>query len=349
MTEPLYDQRDELDPETGLTKKVRRLLVAPATFDEFMERFGPDSSVGLDEASVRALMDSRIPGSPEMFIDDPYLADKISTALGYGVGKNEGLFGFDPLKYYDEAGTPATDVDKIDAAIASERARRTARLAAREGRLGKRNVIQRRPTQAAGDNRPVGEISLRDLAQKLSEATGRNIALTDDEGNALSPERMRRNLSDAGIDLPWSIQKFRVMKQRQVLPYEYAKDLVNLGILGESDLPERDALTLGEIAQWPGFRESGLNAASVYRALAEVGISLEPRNARSIEEAFGYAGRGERRRIASRNLRRGSVLVSKAKVREMMERLGLDADEFEKWFSRTDNFTDVPNRPEVTP
>ena len=349
MTEPLYDQRDEFDPETGLTKKVRRLLVAPATFDEFMERFGPDSSVGLDEASVRALMDSRIPGSTEVFIDDPYLADKISTALGYGPGKNEGLFGFDPLRYFDEAGRPAEYEDEIDAAIASERARRTARLAAREGRLGKRNVIQRRPTQAAGDNRPVGEISLRDLAQKLSKATGRNIALTDDEGNALSPERMRRNLSDAGIDLPWSIQKFRVMKQRQVLPYEYAKDLVNLGILGESDLPERDALTLGEIAQWPGFRERGLNAASVYRALAEVGIPLEPRNARSIEEAFGYAGRGERRRIASRNLRRGSVLVSKAKVREMMERLGLDADEFEKWFSRTDNFTDVPNRPEVTP
>jgi len=35
-----------------------------------------------------------------------------------------------------------------------------------------------------------------------------------------------------------------------------------------------------------------------------------------------------------------------AKVREMVERLGLDAEEFEKWFRRTDNFTDgAPSAP----
>jgi len=349
---PLYHNVEVPDGNGGFTLE-EEVLFYPLTIDDFMERFGPDSRVGLDEESVRRLFDSRRKGSPEFFIDDPSLAEKIALELGFGTGQREGLFGFDPLAYFDDTGAMVDRPDEIDAAVDAERARRTARLAARAGRAGKRDIIERR-RDAAEPSRPVGEMSLREFEDKLFENTGVRVRLTDDNGNALSAGAMMRNVRASGLPFvndkgtPWSEERYRQMQRAGYLPNRYARELVDKKILKESDLARRDAISDGEFGQWPGFRELGGSSAKKIRdALIEMGLFEEGRSIRSIEEALGRAGRGARLRIKPDRLGgKGSVLLPMAKVREMVERLGLDAEEFEKWFRRTDNFTDgAPSAP----
>jgi len=355
---PLYRNVEVEDGNGGFTLE-EEVLFYPATIDDFMKRFGPDSRVGLDEESVRRLFDSRRKGSPEFFIDDPYLAERLATELGYETGQRAGLFGFDPMAYFDDTGNRVDLMDDnedaiLNAAVDAERARRTARLAARAGRAGKRDIIQRR-RDAVEPSRPVGEMSLREFEDKLFANTGVRVRFTDDNGNALSSGAMARNVEASGLNFfnakgtRWSAERYRQMQKAGYLPDSYARELVNQKLLKEGDLAGRDAMSAGEFSQWPGFRGLGGGAAGQIRnALIEMGIELPGSGSnRTIEEGIGRAGRGVRERIRTGRLGgKGSVLVSMAKVREMVERLGLDADEFEKWFRRTDNFTDrAPSAP----
>ena len=321
-----------------------------ATFADFMERFGPDSPVGLDAESVRQLMNARTPGKKEVFIDDMALAENLATALG---AEKTSLFGFDPQAYYDDDGkaidfdsmaelNPATDAfevsdEQMDAITEQERARRVARMAARGNRLGKRDVIQRRPTSSGGaSSEPVGEMSLTEFEAKLQKTFGQPVRLTDDDGNALPAERMKANIEKSGIPFPFtSIEPFRQMQKRQILPYEYAKELVKMGVLEPSDLPSRASSSLGEFSQWPGFVKANVKMPAVVQALAEVGIDIGEKNRRSIQQGLSDAKKGALRKINTGKLRGDSVLIPMAKLKEMVERLGLDADEFAKWFSST--------------
>jgi len=351
---------EEYMDDNGRVKRRRVLIQKKATLDDFMERFGPDSDVGLDAESVRRLYDSRLPNTPEYFIDDSALAGKLASELGRSPVK---LFGFDPELYYDDDGnridfsgmpmTPDGEADMVDFAAEQERARRTARIAARANRAGRGDIIERR-RDAAEPSRPVGEMSLREFEDKLFENTGVRVRLTDDEGDPLSPGAMMRNVRDSGLQFfdprtgsLWSKERYTQMQTAGYLPDRYARELVNQKILKESDLARRDAISGGEFSQWPGFRELGGGRAKKIRdALIEMGLFEEGRSLRSIEEGLGRAGRGDRVRIKPDRLGGKGLLLSMAKVREMVERLGLDADEFEKWFRRTDNFTDgAPSAP----
>ena len=321
-----------------------------ATDDEFMERFGPDSPVGLDAESVRQLMRARTPGTNEVFIDDMYLADKLAMALSK---EPTSLFGFYPTDYYDDDGkaidldamselNPETDQfevsdEQMDAITEQERARRTARMAARGNRLGKRDLIQRRPTSSGGaSSGPVGEMSLKEFEAKLQKTFGQPVRLTDDDGNALPAERMKANIEKSGIPFPFtSIEPFRQMQKRQILPYEYAKELVKLGVLDPSDLPARASSSLGEFSQWPGFTKANVKMPAVLQALAEVGIDIGETNRRSIQQGLSDAKKGALRKINTSKFNAKTVLIPIAKLKEMVERLGLDADEFAKWFGST--------------
>jgi hypothetical protein len=316
-----------------------------ATFAEFMERFGPDSPVGLDAESVRQLMNARTPGKKEVFIDDTALAENLARALSK---EPTSLFGFDPLAYYDDDGkriniTSMLDEnldisdEQLDAITEQERARRVARMAARGNRLGKRDVIQRRPTSSSGaSSEPVGEMSLEEFEAKLQKTFGQSVRLTDDDGNALPAERMKANIEKSGIPFPFtSIEPFRQMQKRQILPYEYAKELVKMGVLDPSDLPSRASSSLGEFSQWPGFAKANVKMPAVVQALAEVGIDIGEKNRRSIQQGLSDAKKGVLRKINTGKLRADSVLIPMAKLAEMVERLGLDADEFAKWFGST--------------
>jgi hypothetical protein len=316
-----------------------------ATFAEFMERFGPNSPVGLDAESVRQLMNARTPGKKEVFIDDTALAENLARALSK---EPTSLFGFDPLAYYDDDGKKINitsmldenlDIsdEQLDAITEQERARRVARMAARGNRLGKRDVIQRRPTSSSGaSSEPVGEMSLEEFEAKLQKTFGQSVRLTDDDGNALPAERMKANIEKSGIPFPFtSIEPFRQMQKRQILPYEYAKELVKMGVLDPSDLPARASSSLGEFSQWPGFAKANVKMPAVVQALAEVGIDIGEKNRRSIQQGLSDAKKGALRKINTGKLRADSVLIPMAKLTEMVERLGLDADEFAKWFGST--------------
>ena len=203
--------------------------------------------------------------------------------------------------------------------------------------MGKRDVIQRRPTSSGGaSSEPVGEMSLTEFEAKLQKTFGQPVRLTDDDGNALPAERMKANIEKSGIPFPFtSIEPFRQMQKRQILPYEYAKELVKMGVLEPSDLPSRASSSLGEFSQWPGFVKANVKMPAVVQALAEVGIDIGEKNRRSIQQGLSDAKKGALRKINTGKLRGDSVLIPMAKLKEMVERLGLDADEFAKWFSST--------------
>lgn len=289
-----------------------------ATANELAERLGVD----LETAS--AILSNRNPRADEVFIDDPYLADTMASVFGYGTGQREGLFGFDPLEYVDESGAPARDLETIDAAIEADRARRVARTAARRSRGDKRAMVARG-----------GEMTVADLERELQKIDP-TIKLTNENGEPLSPGAMQRAVERSGIPIPWSVEPYRqIVKRGGVLSPNQMSDLAKFGLI--QGAPARADIGASEGFQWPGF--AGINSSRIFDAMAEtLGISRDevlerqPGIMRTIQENLAYARQGRRVARNMRTMRQGSIRMSRQQWKEMAERLGLDAAEFEKWF-----------------
>ena len=265
---------------------------------------------------AQGLLDARPQsGGPELFIDDPYLADTLSNRMGITPAR---LFGFNPLEYFDNEGNPARDEDAIDAVIGSERARRSARVAAREGRrTGKADLYR-------GENTSV---DVRELESKL------NVKLTDENGDLLPAGAMERATRDTGLG--WGLEKWRRISSRGgALTPQDIEGLIKRGILDQSRMPERGDLSFREVFQWPGF--AGFSRNQIIDALSEtLGLDRDEikKQQRTIEEALSRARKGERELVSTRNLQASKLKISKAKIAEMVEKLGLDIDEFDSWFN----------------
>lgn len=285
-------------------------------FDDSMTADDLAQQLGVSRSIAQGLLDARPQsGGSEKFIDDPYLADTISQGIGM---TGTQLFGFDPLQYYDDSGVPALTEEAIDAAISSERARRAARVAAREGRRTGKATLYRNEN---------GDVNVRALEEKL------NVKLTDDNGNLLSPSALNRATQDTGLG--WGLEKWRRIYSRggALSPLD-VEQLVSRGILDEGAMPSRDDLSFEEVFQWPGFADLG--SSQIIDALSEtLGLDRDEilKQRRSIQQALTSARRGERRSLATRNLQKAKLKLSRAKIAELTERLGLDASEFERWFS----------------
>jgi len=297
-------------------ENIRRSGENNEWFSESMRAEDLARDLNIPRNVAQALLDARPQsGRPEMFIDNPYLADTLSQRIGMSRTR---LFGFDPLKYYDDEGNPASTPEEIDAAIESERARRAARLAAREGRRTGKGDLYR------GES---SNVDVRDLESKL------NIKLTDDNGDLLKPTALERAARDTGLG--WSLEKWRRIHSRggALTPQDIEK-LVERGILGKEAMPERGDLSFGEVFQWPGFADLG--SSRIIDALSEtLGLSRDEimKQRRTIQQALALANKGQRKTISTRNLQQGKLKLTRAKIAELAERLGLDASEFDRWFS----------------
>ena len=291
-----------------------RWLAENVTAEEFAEH------VGIDVQTATDILSNRDPRADEVFIDDPYFADKLASAIGYGTGTRQNLFGFDPLEYIDESGNPARDIDSIEAAIRADRARREARMMARSSRRGKRDMVARG-----------GAMTVADLERELQKIDP-TIRLTNENGEPLSPGAMQRAVERSGIPIPWSVQPYRqIVSNGGVLSPNQMIDLAELGLIQSA--PARADIAASEGFQWPGF--AGLKINQIFDALSEtLGISREEAIARkrTIEENLANARRGEREARNRKNIQKNSIIMSRQQWRQMAERLGLDADEFEKWF-----------------
>lgn len=288
---------------------------------EFFDLRLPNGKLDLQLASQ--ILKARTSSGPELFIDDPYLADRLAVSLGFGPGTSSRLFGFDPLAYVNEAGEVASEVDEIDRAIQTDRARRLARQAARaRQRVGKDTLVAR------GD-----VVTVADLEESL-QRTNPSIKLTNDDGSPLSPERMRRAIINADIDIPWSATPYRqIVNNGGILTPTQVADLINLGLLDSGRAPARGDLAISEALQWPEF--SKFKVPQILTAMADV-LGLDraelDKISRTVGENLTYGRQGKRVPRSLRSLSKAGIKMSRQQIAEMAERLGLDAAEFDKWF-----------------
>jgi hypothetical protein len=294
------------------------------TADELAENLNIPRKIAQGLLDSRRTADGRFAG-PELFIDDPYLADTLSQRIGMS---RQRLFGFDPLAYYDDAGNPVKLPDgpdwyeqtgrAVEDLVSSERARRVARIAARQGRrTGKANLY----------DSETGDVNVRILEDRL------NVKLTDDNGNLLNPSALERLTRDTGLG--WGGEKWRRIFARggQLTPLDI-QQLVDKKLLDEGMLPQRDDKSFGEVFQWPGFAKNTIS--QVINALQDVlGVDRAEldNQRRTIQEALTLARKNQRKAVATRNLQASKLKLTKAKIDELLERLGLDADDFDRWFS----------------
>lgn len=277
--------------------------------------------LGVDKNLAAKLLQARDPKSPELFIDDPYLAEKLNRKLG--PDDDVTLFGFMPLGYYDNEGNLSNvDSDQdFENAVEMERARRTARIAAREGRkVGKSNLIR-------------GGATIKDLEDALKKINP-DIKLTDDDGAPLTPGAMKKAIDALDIEIPWSAETYRkIQREGGALSTNMINYLVKRDIL-DSSFAENQDLSIGQALQWPGFAE--FSASQIIDAMSKtLGLSREEINARrrTIEEALANSRSNRVRAISQSNLRTAMLKLTREKIAKMVESLGLSAEDFEKWAS----------------
>lgn len=315
----MWENYEKLIEEKGRTKDNDRWLSPDVSIEEAAKFFGVDKNV------AAKLLQARNEGSPELFIDDAYLASRINDKFGM---ERERLFGFDPLSYYDDEGNPLSDIGWSDQdfenAVEMERARRAARIAAREGRkVGKSNLIK-------------GGATIKDLEDALKQINP-DIKLTDDDGGPLTPGAMKKAIDALGIEIPWSAETYRkIQRQGGALSPEMIKYLVKRDILDPSFAKTQD-LTIGQALQWPGFAR--FSTPKIIDALSQtLGLSREEiaKNNRTVEQALANARANRVRVISQANIRAASLKLTKEKIAKMVESLGLSAEDFEKWASATE-------------
>ena len=213
-----------------------------------------------------------------------------------------------------------TDQDLEDA-VEMERARRAARIAAREGRkVGKSNLIK-------------GGATIKDLEDALRQINP-DIKLTNDDGGPLSPGAMKKAIEALGIEIPWSAETYRkIQREGGALSPNMIQYLVNRDILDPSFAKTED-MTIGQALQWPGFAR--FSGPQMIEALSDaLGLSREEvaKARRSIDEALTNARKKQRQTIRQANIQRSSLKLTKEKIVKMIESLGLSVEDFEKWRS----------------
>lgn len=303
----------------GRTPENDRWQSPDVTIEEAAKFFGVDKNV------AAKILQARDPKSPELFIDDPYLASEIGMKLGFPkYDKAEDLFGFEPLSYYDDEGNLLSELitdQDLENAVEMERARRAARIAAREGRkVGKSNLIK-------------GGATIKDLEDALRQIDP-DIKLTNDDGVPLSPGAMKKAIDALGIEIPWSAETYRkIQREGGALSPNMIQYLVNRDILDPS-FNEMEDMTIGEALQWPGFAK--FSGPQMINALSDaLGISREEiaKSQRTIGEALTNARNNRRQAIRRANIRTASLKLTKEKIAKMIENLGLSVEDFEKWRS----------------
>ena len=311
----MWENYEKISKERGRGSKNDRWLSPDVSIEETAKFFGVDKNVA---AKILQARDSR---SPELFIDDPYLAQKINDKLG---PDRETLFGFDPSAFYDDKGNLLSDVttdQDLEDAVEMERARRAARIAAREGRkVGKSNLIK-------------GGATIKDLEDALRQINP-DIKLTNDDGGPLSPGAMKKAIEALGIEIPWSAETYRkIQREGGALSPNMIQYLVNRDILDPSFAKTED-MTIGQALQWPGFAR--FSGPQMIEALSDaLGLSREEvaKARRSIDEALTNARKKQRQTIRQANIQRSSLKLTKEKIAKMIESLGLSVEDFEKWRS----------------
>ena len=311
----MWENYEKISKERGRGSKNDRWLSPDVSIEETAKFFGVDKNVA---AKILQARDSR---SPELFIDDPYLAQKINDKLG---PDRETLFGFDPSSYYDDKGNLLSDLttdQDLEDAVEMERARRAARIAAREGRkVGKSNLIK-------------GGATIKDLEDALRQINP-DIKLTNDDGGPLSPGAMKKAIEALGIEIPWSAETYRkIQREGGALSPNMIQYLVNRDILDPSFAKTED-MTIGQALQWPGFAR--FSGPQMIEALSDaLGLSREEvaKARRSIDEALTNARKKQRQTIRQANIQRSSLKLTKEKIAKMIESLGLSVEDFEKWLS----------------
>lgn len=316
----MWDNYKKLSKRRGRGNSSNDRWLSPdLSIEEAAKFFGVDNTTAAKILQARNL-DSRS-DSPELFIDDPYLAVRLNDKLG---PEDRGsLFGFDPLGYYDDDGNEldVSDISDLDASIERERARRTARIAARQGRkTGKSNLIS-------------GGATIKDLEDALKQVDPK-IKLTDDDGAPLSPGAMQKAIRSLELEIPWSAETYRkIQREGGALSPNMIQYLVNRGIL-DSKFAEEDDLTIGQALQWPGFGQ--FSGSQMIDALSKtLGLSREEiaKSKRTIDQSLTYARQKRREVINKANIRKASLKLTKEKIAELIENLGLSVEDFEKWRS----------------
>ena len=318
----MWENYRKYSQKRGRTPDNDRWLSPDISIEETAKFFGVDKNV------AAKILQARDPRSPELFIDDPYLASEIGEKLGFRkYDRAEDLFGFEPLNYYDDKGNLLSNLNSdqdFENAVEMERARRAARIAAREGRkVGKSNLIK-------------GGATIKDLEDALKQINP-DIKLTDDDGGPLTPGAMKKAIDALGIEIPWSAETYRkIQRQGGALSPEMIKYLVKRDILDPSFAKTQD-LTIGQALQWPGFAR--FSTPKIIDALSQtLGLSREEiaKNNRTVEQALANARANRVRVISQANIRAASLKLTKEKIAKMVESLGLSAEDFEKWASATE-------------
>ena len=327
---------DVIDSVTG------DVLVTAPTIEETADFFNVSKDV------AAKILQARDPRSPELFIDDVFLATHMSEQLGYPSGGRDGsspLFRddndkpWDPTGYFDANGvivnnfTLSTDPSDpnlpsyeqadldMEAGMEADRARREARIAARQGRrTGKINLTK-------------GQATIQDLENELRKIDPK-IKLTGNDGGALSPNAMRRSVMDSSVQLPWSLETYRRIRAGGgALSPKMVEDLIKRGLFDQGFIPERNDLAISEALQWPGFKK--FSTPQMIDALSDA-LGLDraeiAKMHRTIGENLTLGNKGRRVKRSMANIQKSKLKLTKEKIAKMMESLGLSVEEFDEWF-----------------
>ena len=131
----------------------------------------------------------------------------------------------------------------------------------------------------------------------------------------------------------------QIRRNGGVLTPNQMRDLAKYGFIESA--PQRGDLAFSELLQWPEF--SKFTAPQIITALSEVLGKDKAELAkirRTINENLTYGRQGKRVERNLRGIRKAGSTMTRTQIAQLAERLGLDAQEFEKWFD-TAPFTPV--------